>query len=128
MSFTLELNSITNDLVINNGKFKKISGADEVRQRVRVALKHYKEEYFLNVLNGLPWYKQMLGMKGSHTYLSNVIRKKILEVPGVVRILEFNLTYNGATREYTPYAKIVVERGAGDQIDYLTIDGIYVEA
>lgn len=129
MSFTLKLDPLTHDLNIgDNGKFKIVSGSDEVRQRVKVALYHYQGEYFLNTPNGVPWHDGLLGLKGNKNTLSNTIRKKILEVPGVIRIIEFRLTYDSASRSYSPYAKIVVARSDDEGSDLLTIDGLYVEA
>lgn len=127
MSWTLKLDSFTNDLKISGGKFLTVSGSDEVRQRVKVALKHYKEEYFLNVLNGVPWYSKILGTKGSYSYLSNLLRREILKVPGVIRIMTFDLKYNGSSRSYSVSTQILVQRGSGEAGDTTTVDGIYIE-
>lgn len=129
MSFTLKLDVFSHDLSINkSGKFLRVSGSDEVRQRVKIALYHYQKEYFLNIPNGVPWHDGLLGLKGDKNTLSNTIRKKILQVPGVIRIAEFRLNYNSASRSCSPYAKIVVQKGENEGSDLLTIDGLYVEA
>jgi len=128
MSWTLKLGAITHDLVIGNDhKFTLISGSDQVRQRVKVALMHYEGEYFLNVKNGIPYYTTLLGSKNS-SLLSNTLRKKILAVPGVLRILDFSLVIERSTRAYTPTITIVVEKNINEISDYVTINGLYIEA
>ena len=57
MAYTLELDYFTNDLKIDSsGHFRRISGGQEVCQRVRIALQHQFSEYFLNRLGGVPYY------------------------------------------------------------------------
>lgn len=129
MSYTLKLDPFTHDLTINSsGAINRIAGAEEVRQRVKVALYHHWQEYFLNVPNGVPWYDELLGLKGGRATLSNSIRKKILETPGVIRIIDFSLNYNATTREYSPTALILVQKNSSEGTDYITIDGIYQSA
>ena len=53
MSYTLKLDTFNHDIRILNGKFERISGAAEVCQRVKVALWHYFQEYFLNREHGI---------------------------------------------------------------------------
>lgn len=132
MSWTLKLDKFMNDLVpVSNGdgtfKFATVTGSDEVRQRVKVALMHYKEEYFLNIPSGIPWYSKILGTKGSYSYLSNLLRKAILQVPGVIRIITFDLKYVGSSRSYSITTQILVERSSGETPDITTVDGIYME-
>lgn len=126
MSWTLKLSSITNDLIISDGTFETVNGAAEVRQRVTVALQHLLYEYFLNVPGGMPWYTDILGSKFNNSTLSNLIRQQILSVPGVLRILNFTLTYDSVNRIYRPKATIVVQRNSLDTIDYISIDGIFI--
>jgi len=128
MSWTLKLDPINHDLKISSGKFLKTFGAEEVRQRVKIALYHYFGEYFLNVQKGVPWHTEILGAKNGRDVLSNIIRKKILEVPGVIRIINFSLTYTVSTRSYSITSNIMVRKNSSDSTDYLTVDGIYVEA
>ncbi|MDD5417248.1 MAG: hypothetical protein PHU12_04740 [Candidatus Aenigmarchaeota archaeon] len=128
MSWTLKLDPISHDLKISGGRFTTTYGAEEVRQRVKIALYHYFGEYFLNVNKGVPWHTGILGAKNGRNVLSNIIRKKILEVPGVIRIMDFSLTYSVSTRSYSLRTTIMTTKNSSDLTDYLTVDGIYVEA
>lgn len=93
MPYTLKLDYFSNDLKINSsGHFERIDGEDEVCQRVRIALRHEFSEYFLNRLGGVPYYTKneeqikILGSKTSDQFICNLLRKKILEVPGVLQV------------------------------------------
>lgn len=127
MSFTLKLNPITNDLEIKDGKFVYVKGAEEVRQRVSVALQHYKYEYFLDVTKGVPYYDAMLGTKSTKDVMSKILRQVIFNVPGVKSIISFSSNYNFTTRTYAPVANITAQRNSTDPIDYIVVNGIFVE-
>lgn len=124
MAWTLKLSTIDHDLVIQNGTFARINGADEVRQRVKVSMWHYRGEYFLNIPHGVPW-SSLLGAKNAASDLSNVIRKAILEVPGVLQIASFTLNWIG--RVYTVTTQIYVQSGPGDRTGTpVLLDGVQV--
>lgn len=127
MTWTLKLDSRKRDLIINSdGKFERITGSNEVVQRIDVALNHYIEEYFINIPNGVPWYEEILGAKGGSSKISNILRTKILSVPGVVQIVSFRVNYNGVTRAYTVSSSVLVESGPGEPNELVTINGIDV--
>lgn len=89
MSFTWGLDPSTNDLVINrSGKLVQVYGAEEVKQRIIVTLLHHWQEYFLNVLAGVPWYEVILGSKDKKL-VDALIRKTVLDVPGVLSIVNY---------------------------------------
>lgn len=100
MPFTWKL--VNGDLSIRNGRLQTVAGAEEVKQRVLVAYRHYWEEYFLNVPDGVPWYEVILGSKDLRT-AELILRRQGLEVPGVVSIVSFQLDFNNATRALNIY-------------------------
>lgn len=108
MSFTWALNG-NNDLSIKNGKLRQVYGPDEVKQRILVALRHYYQEYFLDVPDGIPWYEVILGSKDKKT-AELIVRRKILEVPGVVGIASLNVQFSATiSRQLEFYGTIEVE-------------------
>ena len=92
MAYTLKLETFSHDIRIKNGKVVRISGADEVRQRIKIAMYHELGEYFLNTESGVPWYSQILGSKMEKVDLANLLRQKILQVPGVLRVDKIEVT------------------------------------
>ena len=92
--YTLFLSASQNDLMINKrGKLQTINGAQEVRQRTLVTLRHRWQEYFMNVPAGIPWYEFLLGSKDLGL-VETIVRQTILNVPGVVSIVSISITYS----------------------------------
>lgn len=90
MTFSWTINDAYNDVIVGrDGKLAKIKGAPEVRQRTIIALRHYWQEYFLNVPVGMPWYELVLGTKDTKQ-AELLIRDTVLKVPGVISILNIN--------------------------------------
>lgn len=95
MPFTFLLNG-AHDLEIRNGKFRAVYGADEVKQRILVALRHFWGEYFLDTSDGVPWYEVILGSKDLKT-VELILRRKVLEVPGVISVLSLEMLFSSTT-------------------------------
>lgn len=90
MAFTWTINDKYNDVIIGKeGQLAKIVGASQVRQRTIIALRHYWQEYFLNVPTGMPWYELVLGSKDTKQ-AELLIRDTVLKVPGVISILNIS--------------------------------------
>lgn len=90
MTFTWTIDDGYNDIIIDRkGKLAKIKGSSEVRQRAIIALRHYWQEYFLNVPAGVPWYELILGSKDTKQ-AELLIRDAVLKVPGVISIININ--------------------------------------
>lgn len=113
MSMTFALNPLNHDMFIRRGKLFKITGAQEVRQRIIISLLHEWEEYFLNMPAGLPWYQFMLGSKDLKT-VEALIRDNILKVPGVLSINRFIMKYSA--RQLTFDMLVLVQGLNGPEI------------
>ena len=113
MAFTFALNG-RHDLSINpRGRLVRVYGPDEVKQRILVALRHYWQEYFLNVQDGVPWYEVILGSKNKKT-IELIIRRAILEVPGVVTVSSLVIQYSNTDHRHLEiYATVEVESYEG---------------
>ena len=121
MPYTLKLDYFSNDLRINSsGHFERISGEEEICQRVRIALRHEFSEYFLNRLSGIPYYgsnqdrTNILGNKENNQFFCNLLRKKISAVPGVLQVLKPSIIRIG--RSYYFSCSIIVQKD--EEIDY----------
>ena len=112
MAWTLKLDELTHDLTLgSDGKFPLVSGADEVRQRIKVTLWHHQGEYFLNTGDGVPWHDNILGSKNRDGEVSLLLRREILSVPGVVSLDSFGLNKDFIDRRYNFQAACTVQGG-----------------
>ncbi len=128
MAYTLKLNQDTHDLTISGGKLEFVNGAGEVRQRVKIALWHLFGEYFLNAGKGVPWYEEINGVREITDRISNILRTQILDVPGVIRIVDFGLQLNRPLRLMEVTGSIVTESNDSDRQDTIVLDGITLAA
>jgi hypothetical protein len=80
-------------------KFERVTGIDERRQRNQVALKTFQGEWFLDIRDGVPYIRSTTGDRpilGQLDYSLNeieqILREKILDVPGNTSIFEYSQT------------------------------------
>lgn len=121
MTWTLRLSNLSGDLSISGGRFLTINGADEVAQRVRLALHHVQGEYFLNTPAGIPWDTEILGQKYDGARISAILRRAILQTPGVLRIRSFAVTFDNTAREFTVTSQIEVQAGPNETATVVAI-------
>ena len=126
MSFTWAINPLNADVFLNrSSSLQIVTGEEEVKQRIIVALNHFYGEYFLDVPGGIPWYagqtftgQQFIGLLGSKDLrmASAIIRLVVLNVPGVLSIANFNLAFDPVTRIASLGMQIEVEGTTGPSI------------
>lgn len=122
MTWTLALDRFNHDLKIVNGRFLRVNQSDEVRQRVKVTVWQYFQEYFINIPNGTPWYESIMGRKNSSDIVSSILRNRILTTPGVIRIDSFNINFNELTRTFETSGLIQVQSGPNEVSTATSID------
>jgi len=127
LTWTLALDPITNDVFINkSGILQTVYGAQEVKQRIIIALQEQYGEYFLAVQNGVPFYsgttvtgQTFAGLLGSKNFsnIEAVIRLIILNVPNVVSIASLQFTMpDHAQRAVSLAAQVEVQGANGPEI------------
>jgi hypothetical protein len=122
VSWNLALSNVNHDLVIAGGTLARVTGSAQVRQRVKVALWHYRGEYFLDITQGVPWLQSILGRKTGGDEVGVILRRAILSVPGVLRLVTFSARYDTATRRYEVVAVIQVQPGPGEPSQLVNLD------
>jgi len=114
MTFTWKLNG-NHDVSISSGKVVGVSGAEEVKQRILIALRHFYAEYFLDVTKGVPWYETILGSKDIKN-AELIMRSTILDVPGVIGITSFSATFTNSSRKLSISVSAEVQAGENAEI------------
>lgn len=113
---SLALNS-DNDLCFEDFRLKTVSSNDEIVQKVRVRLRFFKGEWFLNTEHGIPYFQDILGQKEINiNIIQQIFKQNILEINGITSIIEFELDYNSASRELTLDFKAATDNGIIDEI------------
>lgn len=117
----LMLDPITGDLALDDNNSPYFSrGLPAIAQGIRITLRMFKGEWFLNLDEGVPWYQDILGKKYNNAQLLDILRKRIVVVPGVASIASLTATWDGATRTVTVNFEVVAVFG-GTVADSLAV-------
>ena len=99
---TLAIN-LDNDLYFTDRRLTIISGSntdEEILQRIKVRLRFFKDEWYLNSEHGLPYFQDILGTKSVDiNAVESLFRDQILDVEGVKELTESAIDYDGVTRK-----------------------------
>lgn len=106
---TVRLLDADGDITTSGKQFT--SGVEEVAQTVKTRLRLYLGEYFRNVNDGTPWWESILGKGGTLSSKEAIIKNRIVRTEGVVRLVEFNTSFDINTRAYTVTAGILTQYG-----------------
>lgn len=90
----------TNDLVFRDGDLVFSTGIEAVVQGCRIAMQMFRDEWFLNLDAGLPYWDSILGQKPSVAVQAATIyiRRELQLVDGVLDITKLEVTYVRETR------------------------------
>jgi len=107
------LDPLTHDLDTRSLGMKVVSGAEAVIQNIRIKLKLWTGEWFMDTEAGTPYLEDILGKRISLAGALAAIRASIMEVDGVQTITRFEYQFNRQTRKLdfefevsTPYGNL----------------------
>jgi len=86
------------DIYVGPNGSEGISGIDGVAQLIVIALRLFKEEWFLNLDKGMPWYQEILGEKFNEQLVRKRVAEVVLAVPAVTGISSLSLIFTSAIR------------------------------
>lgn len=110
----------THDVDLSTGTVQLVEGNDAIAQRLKIRLRFFLGEWFLDAREGIPYYQKILGKKRSKTVIDSIFKRVILETPGVAKLDSFTQEYDGVTRGMSISFVAVAENG-----EPLVIDEIF---
>ena len=95
---TSETNPDAGDLALDDAGLEVVhtSLADEVAQRLGVRLRFFRGDWFLNLLEGTPYYQYVLVKSPSDRVLRSVFISVILGTQGVSSLVSFSYSISSA--------------------------------
>ena len=72
-----------------------------IAQRLRIALRSFKNDWFINLADGLPYFDDILVKNASIATIQALIKSTILNVEGVNSLVDFQMNYDISTRKFT---------------------------
>lgn len=107
MAKDLALHPDTWDIYLDDSNdWVMVEDADEVIQRVAVALKTHRGEWLFDTDLGLPYRDSIMAKNPDLEQIQGLIRALIISVDEVTGINQLTLDYNGTARELTVNASI----------------------
>lgn len=105
---TLAINT-NNDIYFVSGRMALINGQNtdgEILQRIKIRLRFFKSEWFLNTDHGMPYFQEILGNKTIDlNIVESIFRIEILKIVGVKQIIESSIGYEGSQRKASYFFK-----------------------
>lgn len=104
------------DLVFTEGRLSLVKGPEARAQRVAIALRHFKGEWYLDQNDGTDYFAKILG-KATDLSRRAEVRRRILSVPGIVEIQSLTLTLDPVTRAMRGHAEVLDITGVTTPLD-----------
>lgn len=99
--YDIALSVGTHDLVIIDGDIALIDNAERVAQAIRIKLRSFLKEWFLDTTYGLPYWDEILIKNPSLTNIRSIFRTQILAVDDVNSVTSLTLDHDKQTRTLT---------------------------
>lgn len=99
------------DLDLINGSPYYISGPPYIRQKLSARFKFFLGEWFLNQLEGVPYYRDVFVHDPNLDVISSLFKRVITTCPGVLSIAKFAMTYDPIARSLSFAFQAVVDGG-----------------
>lgn len=99
----LSVDTLTGDLAVENSQLVLIgeqfgTQTEEVRQHVEQRLRTLFQDWFLDRSLGVPYFEEFFIKNYDVNVMETLLINEILGTPGVLRILEFNMTIDKGNR------------------------------
>jgi hypothetical protein len=104
-------NQTLGDLRVEGGVVQLVRDADAIAQEVRVTLRWWRGEWFLDTSAGMPYLEQLLGKGISEETIREMLTARIEAVPGVGHVESIEIDTDRARRVSSIDIVIVTEEG-----------------
>jgi hypothetical protein len=89
------------DLEITRGRLRVVTGTEAIAQRLRVRLRLFRSDWFLDTLAGVPYHDYVLRKRSSPGVRREVFRRAIASMPGVREIVSLDVQLDQRARTLT---------------------------
>lgn len=99
------------DLVFTNSSVDvTASRADSITQRLKIKLRTFLGEWFLDTSYGVPYFQDIFGKGRKKSTIDSIIQKAIIEEEGVEAIISYSSTFEGV-RSFNVTFQVKVDDG-----------------
>ena len=108
------------DLVFEDGRMTVIGAIEARRQRADIALRHFYGEWFRDQNQGTDFFGKILG-KSSELSRRAEIRRRLLEIPGIVEVQSMTLLVDPRTRALSGLVQVLDVTGQVVDLDLVGV-------
>lgn len=109
----LLLSTTTNDLDLSTNDLQLVTGSNEIAQHIRIRLKFFFAEWFLDQRLGIPYIQEILRKSPNQNIVREILVRAIESTPGVEKVLTMTFDLVAPTRRLTVDARIEI---TGDEV------------
>jgi len=109
---TIALDPTYRDWSLVNGRLVLVTGATECAQKLAARLVWFRNAWFRDRSQGMPYWEQILGKARDIPSISQIFRSVILSTPGVKSIATMTLQFQRAQRRLDYVFEVVHDSGA----------------
>ena len=107
---TVRLLNSNGDITTSGVQFA--TGTTEIAQTIKTRLRLYLGEYFRDITDGTPWFQSILGKGTSLNNKEALLRNRIVQTDGVLRLTKFETEFDIDSRTYSITVHALTEDGA----------------
>ena len=113
-----DIKIVNSDIDLGAYGIELVSGLDYIEQKLKIALRLFKGEWFLDISKGVTYYEDILVKNYDGSRIEAVLKTVILGVPGVLELLSFDMNYDN-TRKLTVSFSVSTDLGELELIEVL---------
>ena len=106
----LQLDS-SGDIFTRNYGLARISGNEQMAQRISTRLKLLLGEWFLDTGQGVPWFERILVKSPNRAIVQGVLKRTIIQTPGVNELVSFDIRENTVSRKIVVSFAVTTNNG-----------------
>jgi hypothetical protein len=81
------------------GSLVVVEGIQQIRERISARLKFFVGEWFLDLRQGVPYYRDVLLKSPNLPLVRSLFRRIVLDTPGVLSVAKLDVVVDGASRQ-----------------------------
>ena len=110
--FRLQVVGQTADLDLSGHRFNLVTGDDAIEQHLRIRLRFFLGEWFLDARVGIPYFRDILVRNPNSALIRNIYRTTILDTPGIKSLESLELNIDTAARTLSLWFSCTLDSGA----------------
>lgn len=117
----LKFNETTWELSITGQDIDFVSGVEAIKQHIRQRLSVFKGEYKYDLTHGIPYHDEFFKKNFNPVIVDTVLKSTIIDTPGVLELVEFDLDFSDSLRELSLIFKATCSDGVIDYSDVISL-------